>query len=53
MFDALKGGTVIGSARSKEFRTQEGRKKAAYNLITRGISNLVFIVNSSMIIVES
>ncbi|XP_046864101.1 ATP-dependent 6-phosphofructokinase, liver type-like [Xenia sp. Carnegie-2017] len=38
-----KGGTVIGSARSKEFRTQEGRKKAAYNMITRGISNLIVI----------
>ncbi|XP_028405982.1 ATP-dependent 6-phosphofructokinase, liver type-like [Dendronephthya gigantea] len=38
-----KGGTIIGSARSKEFRTQEGRKKAAYNLISRGISNLIVI----------
>lgn len=38
-----QGGTVIGSARSKEFRTREGRKKAALNLISRGISNLIVI----------
>ncbi|KPM04259.1 6-phosphofructokinase-like protein [Sarcoptes scabiei] len=38
-----KGGTVIGSARCKEFRTHEGRLKAAYNLIQYGITNLVVI----------
>ncbi|XP_078089016.1 ATP-dependent 6-phosphofructokinase, platelet type isoform X5 [Mustelus asterias] len=37
------GGTVIGSARCKEFRTREGRKQAAYNLVTHGISNLCVI----------
>lgn len=38
-----KGGTVIGSARCADFRTREGRLKAAHNLITRGISFLVCI----------
>ncbi|MBN3293162.1 PFKAP protein, partial [Polypterus senegalus] len=38
-----KGGTVIGSARCKEFRTHEGRLKAAYNLVQRGITNLCVI----------
>ncbi|XP_067951868.1 ATP-dependent 6-phosphofructokinase-like [Watersipora subatra] len=38
-----KGGTVIGSARCKEFREREGRLKAAKNLVIRGISNLVCI----------
>jgi len=38
-----KGGTVIGSARCKDFREREGRLKAAKNLINRGISNLVVI----------
>ncbi|KAL7302758.1 ATP-dependent 6-phosphofructokinase isoform X1 [Trichogramma pretiosum] len=38
-----RGGTVIGSARCKEFREREGRKKAAKNLVMRGISNLVVI----------
>lgn len=37
------GGTVIGSARSKVFRTPEGRQKAALNLIQCGINNLVVI----------
>ncbi|XP_039382254.1 ATP-dependent 6-phosphofructokinase, platelet type isoform X9 [Mauremys reevesii] len=37
------GGTVIGSARCKEFRTREGRLKAACNLIQRGITNLCVI----------
>ena len=36
---------MIGSARSKEFRTREGRKKAALNLISRGISILVMLSN--------
>ena len=39
----LQGGTVIGSARCKEFREREGRLKAAKNLVSRGISNLVCI----------
>ncbi|CAJ0914045.1 unnamed protein product, partial [Mesorhabditis belari] len=38
-----KGGTIIGSARCADFREREGRKKAAYNLISRGITNLVCI----------
>ncbi|XP_071542421.1 ATP-dependent 6-phosphofructokinase isoform X4 [Panulirus ornatus] len=38
-----KGGTVIGSARCKDFREREGRLKAAKNLIKRGITNLVVI----------
>ncbi|XP_027004974.1 ATP-dependent 6-phosphofructokinase, platelet type isoform X1 [Tachysurus fulvidraco] len=37
------GGTVIGSARCKEFRTREGRLKAAHNLVQHGISNLCVI----------
>ncbi|XP_074549082.1 ATP-dependent 6-phosphofructokinase, platelet type isoform X1 [Halichoeres trimaculatus] len=37
------GGTVIGSARCKEFRTHEGRLKAAHNLVLRGITNLCVI----------
>ncbi|XP_017285037.1 ATP-dependent 6-phosphofructokinase, platelet type isoform X7 [Kryptolebias marmoratus] len=37
------GGTVIGSARCKEFRTHEGRLKAAHNLVQRGITNLCVI----------
>ncbi|XP_032684113.1 ATP-dependent 6-phosphofructokinase isoform X3 [Odontomachus brunneus] len=38
-----KGGTVIGSARCKDFRERAGRRKAAKNLVTRGITNLVVI----------
>jgi 6-phosphofructokinase 1 len=38
-----KGGTVIGTARSDDFRTREGRKKAALNLIQRDIDSLVVI----------
>lgn len=34
---------MIGSARCKDFREKVGRKKAAKNLITRGITNLVCI----------
>ncbi|XP_048408327.1 ATP-dependent 6-phosphofructokinase, platelet type isoform X2 [Stegostoma tigrinum] len=37
------GGTVIGSARCKEFRTREGRLRAANNLIQHGITNLCVI----------
>lgn len=39
----FQGGTVIGSARCKDFRERAGRLKAAKNLIMRGISNLVVI----------
>lgn len=38
-----QGGTVIGSARCKEFRTREGRLKAAHNLVQRSITNLCVI----------
>ncbi|XP_073786315.1 ATP-dependent 6-phosphofructokinase, platelet type isoform X2 [Danio rerio] len=37
------GGTVIGSARCKDFRTHEGRLHAALNLVQRGITNLCVI----------
>ncbi|XP_043120155.1 ATP-dependent 6-phosphofructokinase, platelet type isoform X4 [Puntigrus tetrazona] len=37
------GGTVIGSARCKDFRTHEGRLRAALNLVQRGITNLCVI----------
>ncbi|XP_068582329.1 ATP-dependent 6-phosphofructokinase, platelet type isoform X2 [Cebidichthys violaceus] len=37
------GGTVIGSARCKEFRVRDGRLKAAHNLVQRGITNLCVI----------
>lgn len=38
-----KGGTVIGSARCKDFREREGRVRAAYNLVKLGITNLCVI----------
>ena len=38
-----RGGTVIGTARSAEFRTREGRRRAAANLADRGIDALVVI----------
>lgn len=37
------GGTVIGTARSKRFRTREGRREAARNMVERGIDALVVI----------
>uniref|UniRef100_A0A671FTP1 6-phosphofructokinase n=1 Tax=Rhinolophus ferrumequinum TaxID=59479 RepID=A0A671FTP1_RHIFE len=37
------GGTIIGSARCKAFRTREGRLSAAYNLVKLGITNLCVI----------
>jgi 6-phosphofructokinase 1 len=37
------GGTVLGTARSHDFRTWEGRRRAALNLATRGIDALVVI----------
>ncbi|MEC4049015.1 6-phosphofructokinase [Flavobacterium sp. SUN046] len=38
-----KGGTILKSARSKEFMTVEGRKKAFDNLNTAGVEALVVI----------
>lgn len=38
-----KGGTIIGTARCKQFRERDGRLKAAANLIERKIDNLVVI----------
>ena len=38
-----RGGTVIGTARCDEFRTREGRKKAAKNLVENGIDGLIVI----------
>lgn len=38
-----KGGTVIGSARSKEFREREGQREAAKNFIKAGIDRLICI----------
>jgi 6-phosphofructokinase 1 len=38
-----RGGTVIGSARCKDFRERPGRLNAAENLVKRGITNLVVI----------
>jgi len=38
-----KGGTFLKSARSKEFRTKEGRKKAYKQLIKEGVDALVLI----------
>lgn len=37
------GGTVIGTARSKEFMTHDGRRQAARNLIEHGISGIIVI----------
>ena len=38
-----QGGTVIGTARAAEFRTREGRRKAAKNLVLYDIDRLVLI----------
>jgi len=38
-----KGGTILKSARSKDFRTPEGRAKAAENLRREGIEGLIAI----------
>lgn len=38
-----KGGTILKSARSKEFMTTEGRKKAHDNLVSNNIDALVII----------
>ena len=37
------GGTIIGTARCEDFRTREGRRTAALNLIRLGIDGLVVI----------
>ncbi len=38
-----RGGTILKSARSKEFRTAEGRAKAADNLKSKGVEGIVAI----------
>ncbi|HYO04028.1 MAG TPA: 6-phosphofructokinase [Mycobacterium sp.] len=38
-----RGGTAIGTARSQEFRTRDGRRTAARNMVERGIDALVVI----------
>lgn len=43
LLSTRQGGTVIGSARCQDFRTREGRMKAACNLVKLGITNLCVI----------
>ncbi|WP_211262686.1 6-phosphofructokinase [Nitriliruptor alkaliphilus] len=38
-----QGGTAIGTARSEAFRTRDGRRQAARNLVERGIDALIVI----------
>jgi len=38
-----QGGTIIGTVRCTQFRTRKGRRKAALNLLTHHIDNLVII----------
>ncbi|MEX0894426.1 MAG: 6-phosphofructokinase [Balneolaceae bacterium] len=38
-----KGGTILKTARSEEFRTEEGRAKAAENLRNEGVDTLIVI----------
>jgi len=38
-----RGGTMIGTARCQEFKTREGRRKAAKNLVNHGIDGLIII----------
>ena len=38
-----RGGTIIGTARSEAFRTPEGRRSAARNMLKNGIDGLVVI----------
>eukprot|EP00039_Didymoeca_costata_P011403 m.159955 g.159955 ORF g.159955 m.159955 type:complete len:910 (+) comp15161_c0_seq6:1426-4155(+) len=38
-----KGGTILGTDRCMTFHTQEGRKKACFNLASRGITALAVI----------
>src|SRR6187200_784467 len=37
------GGTVLGTARSEDFRTRDGRRRAARNLVEREIDGLVVV----------
>lgn len=39
----MSGGTILKSARSKEFQTPEGRKQAYDNMVANGIDALVVI----------
>lgn len=41
--EQIQGGTVIGSARCKDFRERAGRLQAAHNLVQYEITNLVVI----------
>ena len=41
------GGTVIGSARCEAFRTREGRRTAAKNLVKAGIDGLIVSQSSN------
>ncbi len=38
-----RGGTVLGTARCEAFRTRDGRRRAALNLVERGIDSLAVI----------
>src|SRR5687768_13344273 len=38
-----QGGTILGSARSLEFKTDEGRKKALDHMASHGIEGLIVI----------
>ncbi len=38
-----RGGTIIGSARCAEFRTRDGRRTAAYNLLINQIEGVIII----------
>ena len=38
-----QGGTIIGTARSEEFRARDGRRTAALNLVQLGIDGLIVI----------
>lgn len=38
-----RGGTILGTARSEEFRTEKGRKRALRNLNRNGVEGLVVI----------
>ena len=38
-----RGGTILGSARSARFRTEEGQRQALVNLAERGVEGLVVI----------
>jgi hypothetical protein len=44
-----RGGTILKSARSEEFRTAEGRKKAYENLTEEGIEALVALVVTELL----